>query len=132
MKIENNIANGVSIEKAIVIKKIKFKEYLENYPRNILQTDSITDHLTESIQKTKYEQNLNTAVKLFEDNNSATLINYILNTDRTYTKEEAVVIYKFVQEVIYNYGKEEPDLLKLGEASFFFFHDLLNGKISRA
>lgn len=132
MKIENNIANGVSIEKAIVIKKIKFKEYLEKYPRNILQTASIGDHITELVQKRRYVPNLNAVVKLFEDNNPAPIINYILNTDRTYTKEEAVVIYKFVQEVIYNYGKEDPDLLKLGEASFFFFHDLLNGKISRA
>ncbi len=56
----------------------------------------------------------------------ANLTDYIITVHHSYVKKNAAVIYDLAQEVANKHGENHPELLKLTEVSFLFFHDLLN------
>src|SRR4051812_28800549 len=54
------------------------------------------------------------------------LSDYIITTHHTYVKKNTVVIYELMQELGNTHRQNHPELLKLSEVAFLFFHDLLN------
>ncbi|MEO8406651.1 MAG: hemerythrin domain-containing protein [Chitinophagaceae bacterium] len=54
------------------------------------------------------------------------LTDYIITTHHSYAKKNAAIIYELIQEVANRHSEKHPELLKLTEVSFLFFHDLLN------
>jgi regulator of cell morphogenesis and NO signaling len=54
------------------------------------------------------------------------LTDYIITTHHSYIRDNAAVIYDLAQEVANKHGEKHPELLKLTEVAFLFFHDLLN------
>ena len=65
---------------------------------------------------------------LLQDFNSwdiESLVDYIVNTQHRYFKENAVIMYDLVRKVAYN-GATNPGLPELEPAMFLFLHDLLN------
>ncbi len=54
------------------------------------------------------------------------LIESIVKTHHEFAKDNAVIIYSLAQKVAYRHCESHPELLKLTEVIFLFFHDLLN------
>ncbi|MEO5999564.1 MAG: hemerythrin domain-containing protein [Chitinophagaceae bacterium] len=54
------------------------------------------------------------------------LTDYIIINHHSYFKKNAVLIYDLAQEVANQHSENHPELLKLTEVTFLFFHDLLN------
>lgn len=65
---------------------------------------------------------------LLQDFNSwdiESLVDYIVNAQHRYCKENAVIIYDLVRKVAYD-GATKTSLTELAPAMFLFLHDLLN------
>jgi len=68
-------------------------------------------------------------VLTFKDFNTWNLDNltdYIIVTHHSYVKKNVAVIYDLARELANQHGEEHPELFKLTEVTFLFFHDLLN------
>jgi len=53
-------------------------------------------------------------------------IDYIINVYHQYIRENAIIIQKLAQDVLYTHTQNHPELVKLAPAIFLFLHDILN------
>ncbi|MEP6749636.1 MAG: hemerythrin domain-containing protein [Bacteroidota bacterium] len=72
------------------------------------------------------QQMKTTASRDVEKWNLDDLTDYIAVTHHNNIKREVTFIYDLAQEVVSQHGEKYPELLKLNEIVFLFFHDLLN------